>query len=159
MRQMSNDTSAHFLPTSIWCSQYDWSLLPSNKPLLQIRKTMNIAMLNDRVLILPEEEDSISEGGIRVGGKTKGGLYVPEDAKDTPHTARVIATWGERKTEDGELVFSDVQEGDRVIFPKYAGVEVTLDEKKYIIIRESELLAVLAPEEDEPSEPWKLQSE
>ncbi len=94
---------------------------------------MKIRPLHDRVLVkrLDEEE------------KTKGGIIIPDSAKEKPQEGKVIAAGGGKVTEDGKTVALEVQKGDRVLFSKYAGTEVTLEGEEHLIIREDDVLAIL----------------
>lgn len=93
---------------------------------------MNIAMLHNNVLLeLDESKEKI------------GSLYVPETAKDAPQTATVVAVGPGRFSEYGAWLAMNVEPGDRVIFPKYAGSSIELDGKSYIIVRDSDLSAKL----------------
>lgn len=91
-----------------------------------------IKPLGDRVLleILENEE------------KTASGIILPETAKEKPQEGRVVSV-GSGRLEDGHRVALEVQEGNRVIFSKYAGTEVQYDGKEYLIVRESDILAVV----------------
>jgi chaperonin GroES len=91
-----------------------------------------IKPLGDRVLleILENEE------------KTASGIILPETAKEKPQEGRVVSV-GSGRLEDGQRVALEVQEGNRVIFSKYAGTEVQYDGKEYLIVRESDILAVV----------------
>ena len=94
---------------------------------------MNIQPLEDRVLIQRVESED----------KTEGGIIVPETAQDKPQEGIVRAV-GEGKTNDaGERVPLQVSEGDKVLFGKYSGTEVTVNGEEHLILRESELLAIL----------------
>lgn len=94
---------------------------------------MNIKPLADRVVIkaLPLEE------------KTKSGIIMPDTAKEKPQEGEVMAV-GPGKVEKGERVALDVKTGDRVIYSKYAGTEVKYDGQEYLILKESDILAVLS---------------
>ncbi len=74
--------------------------------------------------------------------KTKGGIYVPDTAKEKPQEGEVMAI-GPGKTEDGQLVKPEVKVGDKVLYGKYSGTEVTIDEDEYLIMRESDIFAVV----------------
>lgn len=93
---------------------------------------MNIKPLGDRVVIkvLASEE------------KTKSGIVIPDNAKEKPQEGEVVAI-GTYKIIDGKKVDLDVKVGDRVIYSKYAGTEVKLDGQEYLILRESDILAIL----------------
>jgi chaperonin GroES len=89
--------------------------------------------LADRVVVEPTEQEEM----------TASGIYVPETAKEKPQKGTVIAAGPGRKDEDGERIPMDVAVGDRVLYARYAGTEVKLEEKKYLILKESDILAVL----------------
>lgn len=94
---------------------------------------MNIRPLGDRVLIEPvEKEETIA-----------GGLLLPETAKEKPQQGNVIAVGEGRRDEDGKRIPMDVSAGDRVLFAKYAGTEIKLDGKKLLIMKESDILAII----------------
>ncbi len=87
-----------------------------------------IKPLADRVLIEPQEAQT----------KTAGGLYIPDTAKEKPQQGVVLATGPGKKDEPME-----VKKGDTVLYGKYSGTEVTVDEKKYLIVKQSDILAIL----------------
>jgi chaperonin GroES len=89
--------------------------------------------LADRIVVEPTEREEV----------TASGIYVPETAKEKPQEGKVIATGPGRKDDDGKRIPMDVAEGDRVLYAKYAGTEVKLDDKKYLILKESDVLAIL----------------
>lgn len=93
---------------------------------------MNIKPLADRVVIkaLPLEE------------KTKSGIIMPDTAKEKPQEGEIVAV-GPGKMEKGERIALDVKVGDRVIYSKYAGTEVKYDGEEYLILKESDILAVV----------------
>jgi len=95
---------------------------------------LNLKPLADRVVVEPIERDEI----------TASGIYVPETAKEKPQEGKVVAAGPGRRDESGKRVEMDVQEGDRVLFARYAGTEVKLQEKKYLILKETDILAVLS---------------
>lgn len=89
--------------------------------------------LGDRVIIeLVETEE-----------KTASGIVLPDSAKEKPQEGRVVAVGNGRVTENGERVALEVNEGERIIFSKYAGTEVKFEGKEYLILRESDILAVV----------------
>ena len=94
---------------------------------------MKIRPLQDRVIVerLAEEE------------KTKGGITIPDTAKEKPMEGKVIAAGKGRVAEDGKLIKLDVKAGDKVLFSKYAGTEVKIDGKEYLIMREDDILGVI----------------
>ena len=94
---------------------------------------MNIKPLGDRVLVEPA-----SEGEVK-----KGGIIIPDTAKEKPQEGKVIAVGPGKKTEDGKLIPMNVKKGDKVLMPKYGGTELKLDDKEYQIVREDDILAVI----------------
>jgi chaperonin GroES len=91
---------------------------------------LKLRPLADRLVVEPNERDEM----------TASGIYVPETAKEKPQEGRVIAVGPGRKDDEGERISMDVAEGDRVLFAKYGGIEVKLDDEKYLILRESDVL-------------------
>jgi chaperonin GroES len=89
--------------------------------------------LHDRILVERIDEEA----------KTKGGLYIPDTAKEKPMEGKVIAVGKGRVDEDGKLHPLDVQAGDRVLFGKYSGSEIRVAGDEHLIIREDDVLAVL----------------
>jgi chaperonin GroES len=75
--------------------------------------------------------------------KTKGGLYIPESAKEKPIEGEVIAVGNGKIQEDGKVRALDVKKGDRVLFGKYAGTEIKLDGEDYLILRDDEVLGII----------------
>ena len=94
---------------------------------------MNVRPLQDRILLQRVEEVE----------KTRGGIIIPDSAKERPLEGRVIAVGTGKRLEDGTLVPLDVKAGDRVLFGKYSGTEIKVDGIDHIIIREDEVLGVL----------------
>jgi len=94
---------------------------------------MNIKPLGDRVLVkrMPEEE------------QTKGGIIIPDSAKETPAEGEIIAVGPGRKDDSGKVQPLDVKVGDTVIFSKYAGTEVKIDGEEHLIMREEDILGVV----------------
>ncbi len=92
-----------------------------------------IRPLQDRVIVkrLKEEE------------RTKGGLYIPDSAKEKPVEGTVVAVGNGKILEDGTVRKLDVKEGDRVLFGKYSGNEVKLDGEEHLILREDDILGVI----------------
>ena len=93
---------------------------------------MNVRPLADRILVRRVEEVE----------KTRGGIIIPDSAKERPLEGKVIAVGTGKRTEDGVLVKLDVKAGDRILFGKYAGNEIKMDGEEYLIIREEDVLAV-----------------
>ena len=94
---------------------------------------MSIRPLHDRVLIKRVEEEQ----------KTKGGIIIPDTAKEKPAEGKVVAVGTGRVLEDGKIRALDVKKGDRVLFGKYSGTEVKLEGEERLIVREDDILAVL----------------
>ena len=95
---------------------------------------MKLVPLDDRVVLQRlEAEDT-----------TQGGIVLPDAAKEKPQKGKVVAVGPGRVLDDGSRVGLEVKKGDTVLFGKYAGTEVTVDGEEYVIMKESELLAVLS---------------
>jgi len=94
---------------------------------------MNIRPLADRILVEPLEKDTVSPGGV----------IIPDTAKEKPQEGKVLAVGPGAINDKGERIPMEVKTGDRVIFSTYAGTEIKLDGKKYYIMKENEVLAVL----------------
>ena len=75
--------------------------------------------------------------------KTKGGIIIPDTAKEKPQMGEVIAAGGGRKTEDGKVIPLDVKKGDKVLFSKYAGNEIKIEGVELLIMREEDILGVI----------------
>jgi chaperonin GroES len=73
----------------------------------------------------------------------KGGIIIPDTAKEKPQEGEVIAVGGGKKTEEGKVIPLDVKAGDRILFGKYSGTEIKIDDAEYLIIREDEVLGIL----------------
>ena len=93
---------------------------------------LNVRPLGDRILVEPAEEKETK----------KGGIIIPDSAKEKQQEGEVIAI-GSGKREKGELIPLDVKPGDRVLFGKYSGTEITIDDQELLILREEEILAKL----------------
>jgi chaperonin GroES len=94
---------------------------------------MKIRPLHDRILVERVEEKEVR----------KGGIIIPDTAKEKPQEGKVIAAGNGKVTDDGKRLPLDVKAGDRILFGKYSGSEVKLDEKEYLILREEDVLAIL----------------
>jgi chaperonin GroES len=94
----------------------------------------NIKPLHDRVIIKRIEE----------GEQVRGGIIIPDTAKEKPQEGEVIAVGEGKRKDDGDRIPLDVQAGDRVLFGKYSGSEIKLDGEEYLIMREDEILGVIA---------------
>jgi chaperonin GroES len=94
---------------------------------------MKIRPMHDRLLVERIEEQEVRQGGI----------IIPDTAKEKPQEGRVVAAGNGKLDDQGKRVPLDVKVGDRILFGKYAGSEVKLDDKEYLILREEDVLAIL----------------
>jgi chaperonin GroES len=94
---------------------------------------MKIRPLQDRLLVERVEEQEVRQGGI----------IIPDTAKEKPQEGRVVAAGAGKRNDEGKRVALDVKVGDRILFGKYSGSEVKLDDKEYLILREEDVLAIL----------------
>jgi chaperonin GroES len=94
---------------------------------------MKIRPLQDRVIVRRIEEEE----------KTKGGIIIPDTAKEKPMEGKIIAVGKGKVLEDGKIHPLDVKAGDRVLFGKYAGTEVKIDGEEHLIMREDDILGVI----------------
>ncbi len=94
---------------------------------------MNIRPLQDRVLVKRVAEEE----------KTKGGIIIPDSAKEKPVEGKVVAVGRGKVSDDGKVRELDVKKGDRILFGKYAGTEVKLDGEEHLILREDDILGVI----------------
>ena len=94
---------------------------------------MKIKPLDDRVLVLPTEAEE----------KTASGIYLPEAAKEKPMHGKIIAVGDGKLNDDGSRTALTVKKGDTVLYGKYGGTEIDIDGVQHMILRESELLAVI----------------
>jgi chaperonin GroES len=94
---------------------------------------MKIRPLHDRLIVRRVKEEE----------KTKGGLYIPDTAKEKPVEGTVIAVGNGKLLEDGTVRKLDIKEGDRILFGKYSGNEVKIDGEEHLILREDEVLGVI----------------
>jgi chaperonin GroES len=92
-----------------------------------------IRPLGDRILVKRIKEED----------KTKGGIIIPDSAKEKPQEGKVIAVGRGRRSEKGDLIAPDVKAGDRILFGKYSGSEVKLEGEDHLILREDDILGVL----------------
>jgi len=95
--------------------------------------SLSLKPLGSRVVVEPIEQEEI----------TAGGIVLPETAKEKPQRGKVLAAGPGERNDKGERVALDVAEGDTVLFAKYAGTEIKLDGRKLLILRESDLLAIV----------------
>ena len=94
---------------------------------------MKIRPLHDRMLVERMEEREVK----------KGGIIIPDTAKEKPQEGKVIAVGNGKVSDDGKKFPLDVKAGDKILFGKYSGSEVKLDDKEYLIMREEDVLAIL----------------
>ncbi len=94
---------------------------------------MKMRPLQDRVIVKRLEEEE----------KTKGGIIIPDSAKEKPQEGKVIAVGKGKMTEDGKLIPLDVKVGDRILFGKYSGTEVKIDGEEHLIMREEDILGII----------------
>ena len=94
---------------------------------------MNLRPLQDRIIVKRVEEET----------KTAGGLFIPETAKEKPQRGKIVAVGNGKKTEDGKVLPLDVKVGDLVLFGKYTGTEIKVDNDDFLMMREDDILAVV----------------
>jgi chaperonin GroES len=96
------------------------------------KKKLGVKPLSDRVVVLPTDEAE----------QMRGGLYIPDTAKEKPQQGEVVAV-GPGRFEKGERVPMELAEGQTVLYGKYSGTEVTFDNEQYLILKESDVLAII----------------
>ena len=96
-------------------------------------KKLNIRPLRDRLIVRRSDEVE----------QTKGGIIIPDSAKEKPQEAEVVAIGSGRIDESGKVVPLDVKVGDRILFSKYSGTEIKIEEEDYLILQESDVQAVV----------------
>jgi chaperonin GroES len=94
---------------------------------------LNLKPLGDRVVVEPAEKEE----------RTASGIILPETAKEKPQEGEILAVGPGRRDDDGKLIPMDVKKGDVVLYAKYAGTEIKLDDKKVLILKESDILAIV----------------
>jgi chaperonin GroES len=94
---------------------------------------MKLRPLHDRILVQRVEEET----------KTKGGIIIPDTAKEKPAEGKVVSVGAGKIGDDGQRMAVDLKEGDRILFGKYAGTEVKVEGEEYIIMREDDVLGVI----------------
>jgi chaperonin GroES len=92
-----------------------------------------IQPLGDRVIVKPEEVEE----------RTKGGIILPDTAKEKPIEGTIIAVGNGKHTDDGKLIEMTVKAGDKVLYGKYSGTEVSIDGEEYLIMRESDIFGII----------------
>jgi chaperonin GroES len=96
-------------------------------------EVMKVKPMGDRVLISPSEEKE----------KTKGGIVIPDTAKEKPQEGKVVAIGEGKRTDEGKIIPLSIKVGDKVLYGKYSGTEITVDGEEYLIVREEDILAVI----------------
>ena len=94
---------------------------------------MNLKPLGDRVVVKPSEQEE----------QTKSGIFLPETAKEKPQQGTIIAVGPGVRNDSGDRVAMDVEEGNTVLYAKYAGTSIKLDGDEYLILKESDVLAIV----------------
>jgi chaperonin GroES len=94
---------------------------------------MKLRPLQDRILVKRIEEQE----------KTAGGIYIPDTAKEKPVMGEIVSVGNGKKTEDGKVIPVDVKAGDKVLFGKYAGTEVKVENGDFLIMREDDILGII----------------
>lgn len=94
---------------------------------------MKIRPLQDRILVKRVEEEA----------KTKGGIIIPDSAKEKPAEGIVTAVGNGKRDDNGKLIALDVKKGDRVLFAKYAGTEVKINDEEHLVMREDDILGII----------------
>ena len=94
---------------------------------------VKIAPLGDRVLVKPVESKEVK----------KGGIIIPDTAKEKPQEGEVVATGKGKTTEDGKLLAMEVKAGDRILYGKYSGNEIKIDDQEYLIMHQDDILGIL----------------
>ena len=94
---------------------------------------MKIRPLNDRVLVIREEEEQ----------KTVGGIIIPDTAKEKPQRGKIVAAGPGKMGEDGKRIPLEIKKGDRILFSKYAGTEIKLDGVEHLVMREEDILSIV----------------
>jgi chaperonin GroES len=112
--------------------QYDTVQYSTNKKGKE-RCKMKIRPLQDRVIVKRLEEEE----------KTKGGIIIPDSAKEKPQEGKVIAVGKGKTTDEGKVIPLDVKAGDRILFGKYSGTEVKIDGEEHLIMREEDILGII----------------
>ena len=98
------------------------------------KTAVNVEPLADRVVVLPLEDEE----------QMRGGLYIPDTAKEKPQSGKIVAVGPGKLSEEGVRIEPDVKVGQTVLYGKYSGTEVTVEGEDYLILRESDILAILS---------------
>ena len=94
---------------------------------------MKVQPLGDRVLVKPLEAKET----------TKGGIVIPDTAKEKPQEGEIVAVGEGRKTDDGKVIALSVKKGDKVLYGKYSGTEINVEGEEHLIIKEEDILAIV----------------
>ena len=94
---------------------------------------MNVRPMEDRVILKAMDAQE----------KTSGGIYIPDNAKEKPQKGEVVAVGPGKSNDKGQRIEMTLKKGDKVLYGKYAGTEITIDSVEYLIVRESDVLAVI----------------
>ncbi len=94
---------------------------------------MKIQPLGDRVLVEPQKDSEVK----------KGGIIIPDSAKEKPMQGKVISVGPGKRDDNGKLITMNVKKGDQILLPKYGGTEVKIDEVEYQIVREDDILGII----------------
>jgi len=94
---------------------------------------MNVKPMEDRVVVKPMDAEQ----------KTAGGIIIPDNAKEKPQKGEVVAVGPGKVNEKGQKIEMTLKKGDKILYGKYSGTEITMDGKEYLIVRESDVLAIL----------------
>ncbi len=94
---------------------------------------MKVRPLQDRVIVKRLEEEE----------KTKGGIIIPDTAREKPQEGKVVAVGSGKMLDDGKRVPLDVKEGDKILFGRYAGTEIKIEDEEYLIMREDDILGIM----------------
>jgi len=94
---------------------------------------LKIKPLGDRIVVKPMEAEE----------KTKGGIILPDTAKEKPVEGTIVAAGPGRKSDDGKIVAMEVKVGEKILYGKYSGTEITIDGEEYLIMRESDIFAIV----------------
>ena len=97
------------------------------------KTAVNVKPLADRVVVSPLEEEE----------QMRGGLYIPDTAKEKPQSGKIVAVGAGKLSDEGVRIEPDVEVGQTVLYGKYSGTEVTVEGEEYLILRESDILAIL----------------
>jgi chaperonin GroES len=113
-----------------------FTVAPSDEEIFNLKRrflTMKLRPLQDRILVQRVEEETT----------TKGGIIIPDTAKEKPAEGKVIAVGNGKVGEDGKRIALEIKKGDRILFGKYSGTEVKISGEEYLIMREDDVLGII----------------